>query len=167
MAEEAKERTVTEQDLKSSVAEHVAQRAQAIRDKYGPNIDYPTLLQILEDDQCARHSVNIKFDSRHIEPGMFAYAEAVVEEPERERLEGEDEDYADYIRVTAEYNIVVHEAFKDRPDLLPALILYHLVVVNYGDLANAEDAEVFGSTVLGMDRDDYYALLCEAADSLS
>ncbi|MFC1684553.1 hypothetical protein ACFL0R_03660 [Pseudomonadota bacterium] len=159
------ERTVTEEDLKSSVTEHVAERARAIRDKYGPDIDYPTLLEILEDRESVRYPVTILFDTSRIDPGMFAFSVGVFEEPEMP--EGEDEDFADYVKATGEYDIVVHEAFKDRLDVLPALVLYHLVAVNYADLATATDAEIFGSTVLGMDQDDYYALLCEAVDSLS
>jgi hypothetical protein len=165
IGEEA-DRTVTEDELKSSVTEHVAERARAIRDKYGPDIDYPTLLEVLEDRECVRYPVTIQFDTSRIDPGMFAFSESVFEEPERPEYE-EDEDFADYLKVTGKYNIVVHEAFKDRLDLLPGLVLYHLVAVNYADLATAMDAEIFGSTVLGMDQDDYYALLCEAADSLS
>lgn len=165
MAQEAKERVVTEEDLKSSVAEHVAGRARAIREKYGPVIDYPTLLEILEDRQEAvRYPVNIIFDSSRIDPGQFSFADEQHEEPDIP--EGEDDDYHDYQMVLSEYNIVVHESLKERQDLLPAVVLYQLVVVNYGDLANAKDAEVFGSTILGVDCDVYYEQLCQIADSL-
>ena len=47
-----------------------------------------------------------------------------------------------------------------------ALVLYQLVVVNYGAFASAEDAERFGAAALGLPRDDYYALICRLADSL-
>lgn len=164
IGEEA-DRTVTEEDLKSSVTEHVAERARIVRNKYGPDIDYPTLLEILKDRDCVRYPVSIQFDSSRIDPGMFAFSEGVFEDPEKPDYE--DDDFADYIKIAAEYKIVVHEAFKDRLDVLPALVLYHLVAVNYADLATAADAEIYGSTVLGMDQDDYYALLCEAVDRLS
>ena len=165
MADAVKERTVTEEDLKSSVSEHVAERARAIREKYGPDIDYATLLEILEDrEEAVRYPVTIVFDSSRIDPGQFAFADEQYEEPEIP--EGEDDDYNDYQMVLAKYNIVVHESFKDRLELLPALVLYQLVVVNYGDLATANDAEVFGSTILGIDCDTYYARLCDLADSL-
>jgi len=158
------DRTVTEEELKSSVTEHAAERARAIRDKYGPDIDYPTLLKMLEDRECVRYPISIQFDSSRIDPGMFAFSEGVFEE--LEQPEYEDADFADYVKVAAEYKIVVHEAFENRLDVLPALVLYHLVAVNYADLATATDAELFASTVLGMNQDDYYALLCEAVDSL-
>ena len=49
---------------------------------------------------------------------------------------------------------------------MPALVLYQLVLVNYGEFASAEDAETFGAAVLGISRDEYYQTLCEMADQL-
>jgi len=46
------------------------------------------------------------------------------------------------------------------------LVLYQLVVVNYGGFASADDAEVFGAHSLGLSREDYYAALCEMADRI-
>ena len=158
----AREEPITEDDLKSAVGDHAEERAYAIRAKYGPEIDYETLLSILEDRECVRYPVTIEFDSSRLEPGMFASAELVPEEIPEEDVEWRD----GYEESSDEYVIVVHEAFKDWLDALPALVLYHLVVVNYGDLATAADAEAFGSTVLGMDREEYYALLCDLADQV-
>jgi len=158
----AREETITEEDVKSAVGDHAEERARAIRAKYGPEIDYETLLTILEDRECVRYPVTIEFDSGRLEPGMFACAELVPEEISEEEAEWRD----GYEESCDEYVIVVHEAFKERRDVLPALILYHLVVVNYGDFATAADAEVFGSTVLGLDREEYYSLLCDLTDQL-
>jgi len=47
------------------------------------------------------------------------------------------------------------------------LVLYQLVLVNYGEFASARDAEVFGAAALGLDLDQYYAELCELADELA
>jgi hypothetical protein len=47
------------------------------------------------------------------------------------------------------------------------LVLYHLVVVNYGAFASAEDAEQFGAAAVGLTVADYYRLLCESADQLA
>ena len=49
---------------------------------------------------------------------------------------------------------------------VPGLVLYQLVLVNYGEFASAEDAETFGAAVLGITRDEYYQTLCELADQL-
>jgi hypothetical protein len=134
--------------IHGAVTVHAEEKAKEIREKYGPDIDYPVLLQILEDRKSIRNPVEIRFSSTAIGPGLFASTEAVSEDP----AEG--------------YLITVHENFRERQDVLPALILYQAVIVNYGDLATAIDAEVFGAGVLGMERDDYYDLIVELTDSV-
>ena len=52
-------------------------------------------------------------------------------------------------------------------DDVPALVLYHLVTVNYGDFATFHEAEVFAAEALGMEQEDYYKLLCRLADQVS
>ena len=134
--------------IHSAVSEHAAEKAKQIRAKYGPTINYQVLLGILEDRKSIRHPVKIAFTSKGIEPGMFAKTEPVSEDP------------------TEGYTVFLHEQFRDREEVLPALILYQTVIANYGDLATAIDAEIFGAGVLGMDRDEYYELICESADSI-
>ena len=50
---------------------------------------------------------------------------------------------------------------------VPPLVLYQLVLVNYGDFASADDAETFGANALGLSKDDYYRALCEMADEIA
>jgi len=64
------------------------------------------------------------------------------------------------------YVISLHSHFQDRADVLPALILYQLVLVNYGDLATAHDAEVFGSGILGLEQDTFYEQIVSLTDAL-
>ena len=65
------------------------------------------------------------------------------------------------------YVMRVHPFFATEPAVVPALVLYQLVLVNYGDFASPEDAETFGAAVLGIDREAYYDQLCELADMVS
>ena len=134
--------------LQTAVSAHAAEKARQIREAYGPDINYATLLRILEDRKSIRYPARIAFASQRIDPGLFAVTEPVSKSPE----DG--------------YVITVHEHFRDRPDALPALVLYQAVIVNYGDLASAADGEIFGAGVLGMGRDEYYELICELADSI-
>ena len=134
--------------IHSAVSRHVIEKAKEIRTRYGPAIDYPVVLQILEDRRCIRYPVEIQFVSDGIEPGLFARAEPVSDNP--------DDGYV----------ISLHRQFEDRPDVLPALILYQSVLVNYGDLATAADAELFGSGILGLDRDTYYTQIVDLTDAL-
>ncbi|MES9899656.1 MAG: hypothetical protein ABW148_11610 [Sedimenticola sp.] len=134
--------------IHSAVSKHVIEKASQIRSLYGPVIDYPTVLRILEDRRCIRYPVRIEFVSDGIEPGLFAKTEAVSEAP--------DDGYV----------ISLHSYFEDRTDLLPALILYQSVLVNYGDLATAVDAELFGSGILDIERDAYYEQIVALTDAL-
>ncbi len=49
---------------------------------------------------------------------------------------------------------------------MPALVLYHVVSVNYGDFASGNEAEEFASAALGMDKEEYYQYLCRLVDSI-
>ncbi len=61
----------------------------------------------------------------------------------------------------------VHPAFFSELDRVPWLVLYQLVLVNYGEFASATDAEIFGAAALGLDPEEYYGALCQMSDQLS
>ncbi len=134
--------------IHSAVSRHAIEKAKEIRARYGPNIDYAAVLRMLEDRKSIRYPVEIRFVSEGIEPGMFANTRAVSENP--------DDGYV----------ISLHQHFEDQTEVLPALILYQSVLVNYGDLATADDAELFASTLLGVERDEYYAQIIALTDAL-
>ena len=60
----------------------------------------------------------------------------------------------------------VHPAFETQLDVVPALVLYQLVVVNYGGFATADDAEAFGAAALGMSINEYYEMICDLANQV-
>ena len=134
--------------IHSAVTAHVTDKAKEIRKLYGPEIDYEVIQRMLEDRRCIRYPVKIRFVSDGLEPGMFATTDPVSENP--------DDGYV----------MSLHRYFEDQPEVLPALILYQAVLVNYGDLATAIDAEIFGSGILGMDRDAYYKRIVALTDAL-
>jgi hypothetical protein len=61
----------------------------------------------------------------------------------------------------------VHPFFSTRLEQVSCLVLYQLVLVNYGEFASADDAETFGASALGLGKDDYYRMLCELTDELA
>ncbi len=132
--------------IHSAVSLHAREKAEEIRGRYDGVIDYRTVLEMLEDRRSVRYPVKLRFVSEGIDPGMFARTEPVSENAE----DG--------------YIIMLHDYFENRYDDLPMLILYQLVLVNYGDLATANDAEIFGATILGMDRDTYYEQVAALVD---
>ena len=44
----------------------------------------------------------------------------------------------------------VHPLFMTQLEKVPLLVLYQLVLVNYGEFASPDDAETFGAAALGL-----------------
>ncbi len=132
-----------------ALREHVVERALLARERYGGSIDYPTLLKMLEDRQVVRYPTVLEFSDSALQPGEFAYVAPVGEAPS----EG--------------FRLFFHPAFRMREEVLPLLVSYHIVRVNYGEIATHEEAELFGATLLGLDVDAYYETLCVLADQLT
>jgi hypothetical protein len=142
-------RSPTLDDARQSLTAHVADKGEEIRAKYGPRIGWREVLLILSDRACVRYPCEVVFDASPLQPGEMAYPKPKGERPE----DG--------------FTLYVHPWFMTQPERLPHLVLYQLVVVNYGEFASADDAETFGASVLGLTKDEYYHVLCEAADEIS
>ena len=139
---------LTADDARQSLNAHVAIKGAELFQKYGPHIGWKELQQILKDKTCVRYPCEIVFDAAELQPGEMAYPVPKSGQPE----DG--------------FTMFVHPFFLTRLDAMPALVLYQLVVVNYGEFASAEDAEAFGANALGISRSQYYEKLCEMADSI-
>jgi hypothetical protein len=139
---------LTVDDARQSLNAHVAVKGAEIREKYGRGIGWQKLLRLLEDRTFVRYPCEIVFDAAPLETGEFAHPVARGNRPE----EG--------------FTMYVHPFFMTQLSLVPALVLYQLVLVNYGEFASPDDAEVFGATALGLTRDEYYATLCAMADQV-
>ena len=135
--------TLTTEDARQSLNAHVAAKGGEIRARYGPDIGWTELLRILEDRALVRYPCGIVFDAAPLLEGEFAHAVSASERPE----DG--------------FTMYVHPFFMTQLARVPALVLYQLVRVNYGEFASADDAETFGAAALGVSRDDYYAMLCQ------
>ncbi len=136
------------EDARQSLNAHVAYKGTELREKYGPQLGWNELLLILEDRTCVRYPCEVRFDASQLLPGEFAHPEPKGQTPE----DG--------------FTLHVHPTFADQLDRVPWLVLYQLVLVNYGEFASADDAEAFGSAALGLSKDEYYQGLCELADQL-
>ncbi len=140
---------LTAQDAKESLTAHAAQTGAAIFEKYGPHIGWGELLRLLDDRCCVRYPCQVVFDSKELQAGEFAHPVPNGNKPE----DG--------------FTIFVHPIFMTQIDEVPLLVLYQLVLVNYGAFASADDAEAFGSAALGMSRDEYYSAVCALADQVA
>jgi hypothetical protein len=141
-------KTLTADDARQSLSAHVAARGAEIYEKYGPRVGWDELLRILEDRTSVRYSCKIAFDPAPLQKGECAYPKPNSDKPE----DG--------------FVIYVHPLFRTQMERVAHLVLYQLVVVNYGEFASSEDAEVFGAAALGISTQEYYQSLCEMADLL-
>jgi len=139
---------LTADDAKQSLTAHVAAKGVEIFEKYGPTIGWKQLLQILGDRACVRYPCQVVFDATPLGPGEFAHPVPKSEKPE----DG--------------FTICVHPCYMTQLAYVPYLVLYQLVLVNYGAFASPDDAETFGAAAIGLSKDDYYNTICELADQL-
>ena len=138
----------TPAEAKQSLTAHVAEKGWEIHAKYGPRIGWAEIQRIVEDRSVVRYPCEISFTSEGLMEGEFAYPHPKGDRPE----DG--------------YVIRVHPVFMTELPLVPHLVLYQLVAVNYGDFASIEDAEAFGAAALGMEKEEYYQTICRLADQL-
>jgi len=143
------DRQLTSNDFHESMADHVAAKAAEARDKYGPTIGPSELRRILDDRSVVRYPCEIIFDDSLLKEGEFAHPVPLGEHPQ----EG--------------FQMAVNPHFASRPEAVVALVLYQIVLVNYGDFASPDNAETFGAGVLGLDRERYYQMVCSLADELA
>jgi len=141
-------RPLTAEDARQSLHDHVTARGLDLRAKYGPAIGWKELQAILEDRAFVRYPCRVEFNAATLGPGEFAYPDPVGARPE----DG--------------YVMAVHPIYMTQLAMVPFLVLYQLVLVNYGPFASAADAEAFGAAALGLDREVYYRTVCELADQL-
>lgn len=140
--------SLTAEDGRQSLNAHVAAKGEEVRAKYGPRIGWAELQRILQDRACVRYPCELVFDATPLQLGEFAHPVARGPSPE----DG--------------FDLYVHPYYMLRPDQIPHLVLYQLVLVNYGSFACADDAETFGARALGLKKDEYYRILCGLADEL-
>ena len=143
------ERKLTVEDARQSLTSHATEKGAQFFEKYGPEITWKQLLIAMEDRSVVRYPCRVSFESTGLLPGEMAHPFPEGNEP--------DEGFA--LRVHPIYMTDLHGA--------AAIVLYQIVLVNYGEFAGAEDAEAFGSAALGIDNEDYYRMLCELADKLT
>jgi hypothetical protein len=139
---------LTAADVRESLSAHVAAKGAEIHAQYGPRIGWKELRQILEDRACVRYPCEVIFDAGQLGEGEIAHPVAKGARPE----DG--------------FTMHVHPLFMKQLDRVPGLVLYQLVLVNYGEFASPDDAEIFGASALGLSREEYYRSLCELADQV-
>src|SRR5262245_14328844 len=116
---------LTAADAQQSLAAHVAIKGAELHQKYGPKIGWNELLRILQDRAFCRYPCEIVFDASALLPGELAHPLAKGAAPE------------------AGFIMHVHPLLMTQLQRVVGVVLYQLVVVNYGEFASAHDAEAF------------------------
>lgn len=130
-----------------SLRDHVVAKAMDARAKHPEGVDRAAMLALLDDRAVVRYPLGVRFDDEPLRPGEFACLEALGERP------------------SDGYVLFVHPMFENVDELIPLLVAYYIPSVNYGDVATHVEAELFGATLLSLEREEYYRLLCSVADS--
>ncbi len=121
-----------EDSLRSALRGHIADKAAAARERYGPLFDDEAIQRLLADRRFVRFPVTLQYDARSLEPGCGAAVRPF------------SDDAADGFLLN------IHPALRQRFGALGLIVARHLVEISYGQVATIEDAEVFGATLMGM-----------------
>jgi hypothetical protein len=135
-------------EARVAFSEHLKAKAAAARLKYGLYIDAEAIRTMLGDREVVRYPTSIEFDAAPLRAHEFACPQPLG------------------FHASDGYCVFVHPWFRGQPENLPLLIAYHIPTINYGGIVEAQDAELYGATLLGLDVETYYRALCELADSI-
>lgn len=138
-----------ESEGRAALHEHLVDKAVSARLRHGLLVDAEAIQRILRDPETVRYPVTLVFDAAPLEPGEFAYPQPRGDHPSQG------------------FRLAIHPFFRTRPDVWAMLVAYHIPTINYGEVAGPAEAELFGSALVGMEREEYYRSLCELADALA
>ncbi len=136
------DRNLTEEDARRALRDHVAAKAFDARERYGPTIDRNTLERLLHDPEVTRWPTELRFDATPLRPDEYGFAAPIADSR------------------TGEWAITLHPRFESDEAAIPLLAAYHIVSVNYGEIATHVEAEIFGATLFGLEVDEYYEKVC-------
>ena len=138
----------TVEEGQQSLRDHVVAKATDARLRRGGLIDREEVLRLLQDRTVVRYPLGVRFDAEPLQRGEFACLESLGDHP------------------SDGFCLFIHPMFENVDELIPLLIAYYIPSVNYGEVASHIEAELFGATLLGVDREEYYTILCSVADTV-
>lgn len=138
----------TAHEAQLSLRNHVVTKAMDARLRRGGLIDRTVMMRLLEDRAVVRYPLGVRFDAEPLHRGEFACLECLGEHP------------------SDGFCLFIHPMFENVDELIPLLIAYYIPSVNYGEVATHVEAELFGATLLGIEVEEYYKILCSVADTL-
>jgi len=131
-----------ERPFDQALFEHARFAAERARARLGSPLNQANLQAFLIDPQCLRYATRLAFDRTGLEPHQFAQPE----------LQGN------------ECCLHVDPLLKDKPDMLYLAVAYMAAVINYGDAATPDLAELHGSLLTGLSQEEFYLKVSAIAD---
>lgn len=129
-----------------SLREHLTAQAVVAHQKYGP-LSLGKLDAFLNDPACLRHPTRLVFEIGEMALHQFAQPERDFRHPDRDA------------RV-----LYLRPQLQGRPELIIPAVAYMVPVINYGDIINDEHCLLYGATLLGLLREEFYRQVCAVAD---
>jgi hypothetical protein len=128
---------------------HARDKALQATKRLGGPLTSDNIEVFLKDPGCLRYKTRIVFTREGLDPHQFA----------QPNMSKED----------AWYTCTLHidPALQTRQELIHFVIAYMASVINYGDAANPELAEIYGSILTGLPPGDFYRKICGIADELT
>ncbi len=132
--------------LDTLVQEHAERTAERVLARIGGPLTNSNLAQYLADDECIRYPTEVVFDDAGLEPNQFG--EPFMADDNGQRI----------------CRLHIHPRFENQPDLIPYFVGYLSPLINYGPVVSSSICETFGALLMGLEADEYYAILCRAVD---
>jgi hypothetical protein len=129
--------------------EHARYAAARARKRLAAPLSAHNLQHFLADGECLRYPTRLVFDRTNLEPHQFAQPVHCCSK------EG----------MCCELHI--DPQLQNRPEALYLAVAYMAAVINYGEAATPELAEMLGALLTGLDHDTFYDKICEISDSIT
>jgi hypothetical protein len=148
MSSKSHEETRLTRPFQAALYEHARIAARRAHARLGGPLTQANLEQFLTDELCLRYPTRIIFDRTGLEPHQ------VAQPLYRESREG------------IFYDLHVDPALQQAPEHLYLVVAYMAAVINYGDAATPELAELLGALLTDIEQEPFYEKLCAIADSV-
>lgn len=129
--------------------EHARYAAARARARLAAPLSAHNLQRFLTDSECLRYPTRLVFDRTNLEQHQFAQP---VHCSSKEGMCCE---------------LHIDPQLQNRPEALYLAVAYMAAVINYGEAATPELAEMLGALLTGLDHDTFYDKICEISDSIT
>ncbi len=138
-----------EQNYKNALGEHARFAASRAKARLGGALSTDNLNIFLSDSQCLRFPTEIVYSREGLEAHQFAQPFIVHgDNGQKCRLH-------------------VDPLLQEHPEEIYLIVAYMAAIINYGEAATTDIAELQGSLLTEMPKQEFYNEICRVADSIA